>query len=113
MGRSTFSGPVKSTAGIEVGSDGTTITKILKGTVSVDPGSIAAGASADVAVTITGAATGDVVVMNPPAAGLTADLLIAGVRVSAADTVSIRLSNQSAAPIDELAGTWSYLIIKS
>jgi hypothetical protein len=113
MGRSTFSGPVKSTAGFIAGSDGTTITKILKGTVAIDIASLAAAAEADTEVTIAGAATGDVVIMCPPAAGLTAGMVLGGAWVSAANTVQIRIANASAGTVDEASGTWSYLIIKS
>jgi len=113
MSRSTFSGPVKSTNGVIVGSDGTQITKILKGTVSVDPASLADAAEADTSITITGAALGDTVILNPPAAGLTAGILICGAWVSAANTVKVRLANASGGTVDEAAGTWSYCLIRA
>lgn len=113
MGRSTFSGPIKSTNGIECGSGGTTITKILKGTVSVNPANLADGAEADTSITITGAAVGDTVILNPPTAGLTAGILICGAWVSATDTVKVRLANQSGGAVDEAAADWSYCIIRA
>lgn len=110
MGRTTFSGPVKSTAGFESAS-GATITDFLSGTVSVNPPSIAGGAEADVSVTITGAAAGDVVVLQPPAA-LTAGLYIVGVAVTATNTVTLRLYNVTGGAIDEAAATWNYRIFR-
>jgi hypothetical protein len=94
---------------LNVGS-GNDISKILIGTVSVNPASLANGAEADTSVTITGAVTGAVVVMNPPAAGLTAGIDCCGAWVSAANTVKIRLRNASGGTVDEAAGTWSYII---
>lgn len=98
-------------SGLNVGSGGD-VKGILVGSISVDPASIAAGAEASTAVTITGCNPGDVVIMNPPAAGLTSGLGIQACRVSAANTVSVRLRNSSAGAIDEPAGTWSYVIVR-
>jgi hypothetical protein len=112
MGRSTFSGPVRSKNGFEFSESGTQITNIVKGSVSVDPASIAANAMAVVDVAVVGAAVGDVVVMIPPA-DLTAGLLNGAAYVSAADQISVPIANMTAAPIDEAAADWSYIIIKS
>ena len=113
MGRSTFSGPVRSNAGFEASTSSTTITEVLRGTVSVDIPSLATTVSADVSVTIAGAVAGDSVVMNPPTAGLTAGLQIEGAWVSAANTVDVRIRNSSGGTIDEAAGTWSFYITRS
>ena len=80
----------------------------LRRSVSVDPPSIAAGATADVTATVTGVDTSTVLGLgfSPPA--LTAGLVIGLVRVSAANTVTIRLYNSTAAPIDEPAGSWVF-----
>lgn len=98
-------------SGLNVGSGGN-ITGILVGSVSVDPASIAAGAEGTTAVTIAGCNPGDVVVMNPPAAGITAGLGIRRCYVSAANTVSLVLGNTSGGAIDQAAGAWSYAIIR-
>jgi hypothetical protein len=113
MSRSTFSGPVKSTGGFIAGSDGTTITKILKGTVTVDLADLATVTAADKTMTITGAAAGDIVVLNPKTAALTAGMLIAQAHVSATDEVTVRVYNASGGSINEASATWYYLIIKS
>jgi hypothetical protein len=65
---------------------------IVTGTVSVNPPSIASAAVGEVTLTITGATVGDKVVMSPPAAGLTAGLVVCDARVSAADTVKVRIA---------------------
>lgn len=109
---STFSGPLISTAGIKAGS-GTVITKIVKGTIAVDLASVAAGAVTEVTLTISGAAVNDIVIMNPLAAGGTAGICFGGARVSAADTVKLRVINGSAGTIDEASQLWDYCLIRS
>jgi hypothetical protein len=113
MGQTNFSGPVKSTGGLIVGSGGTTVTKVLKGTVSVNPASLNNATAADESITISGAAVGDAVILNPPTAGLTAGMLIVGAWVSATDTVKVRLYNSTGAPINEAAADWTYTLIRS
>lgn len=68
-------------------------------------GSIAAGASADLTITVTGAATTDAVASAPQSA-LEAGL-IWNAFVSAADTVTIRVSNITALPIDPASRLWA------
>jgi len=78
------------------------------GTENLDPPSIATVTRGSVTFTITGAAAGDIVVMLPPAA-LNDDLLYVGAAVTAGDTVSVYLFNDSAAPIDDGPLDWGYL----
>lgn len=103
------------TSGLSIGGKnvGTELTLGLKGTVTIDPASLAAGASADTSVTITGVVAGDTVVLNPPAAGLTAGLHITGVWVSAADTVKVRIYNSTGGALDQASDTWNYLVIRA
>lgn len=112
MSQTRFSGPLKSTAGLELGG-GTTITKILKGTCTVDLPSVADADVGEATVTVTGAVAGDIVILIPPTAGLTAGLAVCGAQVSAADTVKVRVVNGSGGAIDEASGTWYYLLIRS
>jgi hypothetical protein len=87
---------------------------IKTGTVSVNPASIATLAVGEVTLTISGAVVGDKVVMNPPAAGLTAGVFYTGdARVSAADTVKIRIYNSTGGSVDEAAATWDYCLIRA
>lgn len=113
MGRTTFSGPIRSTNGIEVGTSGTQITKIVKGTVSVNPSSLLTGTGEILEVTLTGAAVGDAVILHPPAAGLTTGLQICQAYVSAADEVKIQIWNPTGGTINEAAADWIYTLIRS
>lgn len=86
---------------------GTTIKKITVGTGAIDFGSINDGATGTGTITVTGAATGDIVIVNPPS--LTAGLAFAGAAVTAANTVTVYLVNSSGGAIDEAEKTFSYL----
>lgn len=88
---------------------GSTVKGIKTGTLSLNPASINNGASGTVTGTITGAAAGDVVIVNPPA--LTSGLAFAGAAITAADTVTVYLTNASGAPINEGAGDYTYVWI--
>lgn len=112
MSKSTFSGPLIARNGFKPASDSSqALTYIKSGTISVNPASIATLTSAETAVTISGAAVGDIVIMNVPAS-LETGLAYGGARVSAADTVQVRLSNMTAGPVDGTARDWTYTIIR-
>jgi hypothetical protein len=108
MALTTFSGPVRSLNGFIAG-DGNTITKVLSGSASLNFGSIGAAAQADLTITIAGAAVGDEVIMALPAAPTAG--LIFNAFVSAANTVTVRASNITAAPIDPAAATFGAIVI--
>jgi parallel beta-helix repeat protein len=72
--------------------------------------SIAAGGSSEMTVTVLGSIAGDLVHIGPPAS-LEAGL-IANARVSATDTVTIRLANITASPIDPASATWKVRVVK-
>lgn len=80
---------------------------IATGTASVNLPNIASGATGSATFTLTGAAAGDVVVINPPA--LTSGLVFAGAAVTGANTVTVYAVNTTASPIDEAAATFRYL----
>ena len=86
-------------------------TKVYKGTVSVNPAEIAAQTQAETEITIAGAATGDIVIMNPPAS-LEAGLIFSHARVSAANTVQVGLANITGTPVDGADLTWTYCILR-
>lgn len=100
-------GDATTTSTLKVGSSGTVIKTIKKGTASVDFDSITNGETGSKTFTVTGAAVGDVVVVNPPT--LTTGLAFAGAAVTGANTVTVYALNASAAPIDEGAATFTYL----
>lgn len=72
--------------------------------------SVAAAGQQELTITVTGAAVGDAVVLAPPAAPEAG--LVWGGRVSAANTVTVRASNITAAPVDPAAATWGAQVIK-
>jgi hypothetical protein len=85
---------------------------IITGTVALDPASVAAQTCTEHQVTISGAAVGDVVCLTPPAS-LEAGLCVSGARVSAANTVQIRLCNVTGGAVDGSSRTWSYVLIRA
>lgn len=76
---------------------GAVLSKILTATASVAFGTLAAGASADVTMTVTGAVVGDVAVVNPQVD--LPDGLCLRPYVSAANTVTINVTNASTGSI--------------
>lgn len=78
---------------------------VLTVTATLDFASIASLATAELAVTVTGAVVGKPVRAGPPAA--IAAGLMWGAYVSAADTVRIRLYNSTAAAIDPVSAAWT------
>jgi len=84
-------------------------TAVLNGTATVDPSSLADGAGETKTMTVTGAALGDFVIVSAPY-----DLSGVSVTayVSATDTVSIRLQNESGGTVDLASGTWKAKVIK-
>jgi hypothetical protein len=108
MARTTFSGPVVSENGFIVGS-GSQITKVLSGSASLNFGSIATTASADLTITVTGAAVGDEVIMALPAAPAAG--IVFNAFVSAANTVTIRATNVTGLSVDPAAATYGVVVI--
>jgi hypothetical protein len=88
-------------------STGTTVKNIKSGTASVDFASITNAETGSATFTVTGAAVGDIVVVNPPA--LTTGLVFGGATVTAANTVTVYATNASAAPINETAKDFAYV----
>lgn len=80
-------------------------------TVTVDLVSVAAATSAEQAFTVPGALVGDAVFVTAPAA-LNAGLGIVNARVSAANTVSIRMMNATAGALDAAAGVFQVLVVR-
>lgn len=110
MAVTTFSGPVVSQNGFIVGS-GATIAKVLSGSASLNFGSIASAAQADLTITVTGAAAGDEVIMGLPAAPAAG--IVFNAFVSAANTVTVRASNISGAPVDPAAATYNVIVLSA
>lgn len=89
---------------------GTKVTKVVKGTASVDLPSINNLATGSATFTVTGAAVGDVVVVNPPT--MTAGLSFGGAAVTGTDTVTVYAQNASGVTINEAAANYTYILFK-
>lgn len=107
MASTTFSGPVTSRNGFKSGT-GLTISTVLGASAALDFASIAAGASADLTITVTGAAVNNVVSLGLPAAPAAGLVFFAF--VSATNTVTIRAMNITAAPVDAVSATYSVVV---
>lgn len=80
---------------------------VTSGTLAVNPGSINDQVRGSIAVTLTGVAAGDLVVLEPPT-DLAAGLAYAGHRVTT-DTVTIFLYNSSGGAINDAETSWRYV----
>jgi hypothetical protein len=84
---------------------------MIEGSATADVASIAAGASAFVSVTVTGAAVGDRVDFVAASVDLGDDITLTG-RVSAANTVRVKLTNTGAAAVDPPSCVYSARVEK-
>lgn len=92
-------------AGLKVPTSGGTVMDLLvSNTASLDFASIAAGASEDLTITVTGAAVGDSVALGLPAAP-TAGIIFQGF-VSATNTVTVRATNITGSAVDPSSATY-------
>lgn len=82
----------------------------LEASATLDFPSIAAGSEAELTVAVAGAAVGSPVVLGPPST-IEAGLSWGGY-VSAADTVTIRVRNDTAAAIDPASASWSVRVFR-
>jgi|SRR6267142_6541945 len=89
----------------------TPITGIVVYTPSLTPASVATITVAEQTFTVTGLTTADKVIVNPPSIATAVGL--AGVRVSAADTLAIRFVNPTAGALVPTAGVYIVIAIRS
>ena len=85
--------------------------KFLSNTATLDFGSIASLGSAELTITVTGAADGDPVIIGIPNGSFTTGLVFTG-RVSATNTVSIQAYNSTLGAIDPASGTFKSTVSK-
>lgn len=97
------------TADLTVGARGTKINKILTGTLSVNPPSIAATTRATVSVALAGLTADCRVILEPPSS-LNAGLLYCG-HENATNQINIFLYNKTGGNIDDVATIWKYVIL--
>jgi hypothetical protein len=110
MARTTFSGPVVSQNGFITGS-GATITKVLSTSGTLTFPLIAAVSQNTQTFTVSGAAVGDEVILALPAAPTAG--IVFNAFVSAANTVSVRASNITAAGVTPGAATYGVVVISA
>lgn len=80
---------------------------------SVNFDSINAAVSGTKAITVTGVAVGDIVFVTPTTAATTGLVFEANPVIAAsADTVTVRATNVTAAPIDEAAQIFHFLVLR-
>lgn len=98
--------------GLQVSAYGSILSNLKVYTSSINPASVAANTTAEQTFTITGLLADDIVlaVIKPTAS---AGLGICGYRVSAANTLAITFNNNTAAPIDAGAETYTVVVINS
>ena len=86
----------------------TRVKGIHRGTISINPASIAADTTGVTTLTILGVAVGDEVLFFTPVS-LEIGLAFSGSRVSGADEVKHRLSNITESAVDAADRVWSYI----
>ena len=84
-------------------------TRTYYGTLTHDFGSISAQSQATQTVTITGARTGDMVLVRPTTA---VNGIVVDGTVTASNTVTVRAFNYSASPIDPASQVYNVLVIQ-
>lgn len=106
-------GGVQLLDGVQVGGvNGTALYRVAIGTVSIDPADVATATTVAPTFTLTGAATGDLVLMIPPS-NLEDDLIPKGAVVTASNTVTVYLYNAAAGNTNGAALTWTYIWLKT
>ena len=90
---------------------GTPVYGIQVGTATIDPANIGAVSQGTATFTVTGARTGDLVFVVPPATFDPRSALV-GARVTSNDTVTVYINNPSAAGSDSASGSWQYIWFK-
>jgi len=83
---------------------------VLKGTATWNPASIAAAAQESKDFTVTGAALGDFAIAG---AGVDVTDLFVSAVVTATNTVTVTLINQTVGAIDLASSTWKIMVLKA
>lgn len=86
---------------------------VKKYTATYDAASLAATTARDDTITVTGVAATDQVIGVQLPAAFAASLEAQLVRVSALDTIILRLNNPSAAAVDAASGTVTFYVVKA
>lgn len=84
--------------------------EVILHTATVDPGSAADSGFASVDVSIPGAALGDFVLCAP---GVDTVDAVVGAVVTAADVVTITVTNDTGGAVDLATSTWKFAVLKA
>lgn len=96
---------------LKVAAAGTALTQIVVYSQTIAPASVGAATMAEQTFTVTGLTTADKVFVNP---GAIANAVgVAGVRVSAANTLAVQFVNPTAGALTPTSTTWSIVAIRS
>lgn len=93
-------------------SSGTTISKVVWGTFTLNPASIGADTITSETITAPGAEVGMIAFCLPKDATAAEPYSIVAADVTAADTITLKLGNMAAGANDPGSQTWQYLCIK-
>lgn len=89
----------------------TPVLKVRKYTPTITPASVATITVAEQTFSVPGLTTADTVIVNQ--AAIANAVGIAGVRVSAADTLAVRFVNPTAGALTPTAGVWTIIAIRT
>lgn len=111
---SASSGTVKvTTGGLTIGTGGSSVSKVLSATATLDFADTAPQATTDLTITVTGAVDGNIVVMGIVNASQPAGACDFRAWVSAADTVTVRFTNNNlVGNINPASGTFRATVIQ-
>jgi len=84
-------------------------TKVLNGTAVLDPGSMSDAQGANLSITVTDAAIGDFVLVSP---GVDLQGIVMSASVISANTVGVRLQNESGGTLNLASSTWKAKVIQ-
>lgn len=103
------SDPVKWESLVKALTLGGRLKAVIYETATVNPASLADGAGSTIAVTVAGAAVGDHVIAIPGA-----DMIdvVYSASVVAANSVEVRVQNESASTRDVASSTWKFIVLK-
>jgi len=79
------------------------------GTLTLNPASLGDNAQGEYTVTVTGAKAGDLIFVN--AEDLDVGLAVVGAKVTATDTITIYINNESGGAVDGANLTYSYMLV--
>ena len=98
---------------LTVGTDGDAVSLLASFTASVTPVAAATIKAEEQDLTIPGVKVGDIVVaFKAPTAFYALNVGVGGMRVSAADTVSVKFVNPTAGSVTPSAGDWTFTVLR-